>query len=677
MRGATRARAGRTPARLLGATLLVIAALTGSADARAGPSTDRPPGASAARLSAELDRTLASLPRGERLTVIVTMRPQRAPGRRSALSRSRRVRRAVARLHREAARTQRAIRRQLANGVAQGGVRRFESLWIFNGLIIRADESTIRELAARPDVAAVDENARLAAPAAEPGSSAPEPNIGLTRAPVLWEQGITGEGVVVASLDTGVDVAHPDLSARWRGGTNSWFDPSGEHPTTPVDVSGHGTSTMGVIVGGDAGGTAIGVAPGAKWIAAKIFNDRGVATSAGIHQAFQWVLDPDGDPATADAPNVLNNSWLLGAPGCDLSFELDLENLRAAGILPVFAAGNSGPGASTSVSPANNPAAFAVGAIDNEGAIAPSSSRGPSACGEPSTTSPELVAPGVGIRSSDLFGGWHTDSGTSLAAPHVAGALALLAEVQPGLSANRQTAALEGGVVDLGEPGADNDFGWGALDVSGSYEWLAAPPDFELSASPAWARAWPGGSAEYTVSADALHGFDHDVSLSLSGLDISEASWGFSPATIAGGDGSSQLVVSPAPTIAPGRYRLGISGTDGELIRGAEVILRVPAPRDFSLSVAPRDASVARGESASFQVTVIGLGPFPGRVRLSASGVPPLARATFSPRRLRAGESSTLTVRTRRRTPTGSYVVEITGTTPGVAHRQEVTLTVR
>ena len=662
MRGVTRAPASRARATLLAATVLVFATLTGSADA--------------ARLSPELRHALASLPRGEPLTVIVTMRAQRAPGRPPALSRGGRVRRAVSRLHHEATRTQRAIRRQLAGGVEAGGVRRFEPLWIFNGLIVRADETTIRELAARPDVAAVDENARLAAPAAEPGGAAPEPNIGLTGAPALWAQGITGEGVVVASLDTGVDVTHPDLASRWRGGANSWFDPSGEHPTTPVDVSGHGTSTMGVIVGGDAGGTAIGMAPGAKWIAAKIFNDYGVATAAGIHQAFQWVLDPDLDPATADAPSVLNDSWLLGAPGCDLSFELDLENLRAAGILPVFAAGNSGPGASTSVSPANNPAAFAVGAIDNDGEIAPSSSRGPSACGEPSTTFPELTAPGVGITSSDLFGGWRTQSGTSLAAPHVVGALALLAEAYPGLSVNRQTAALEGGAVDLGEPGADADFGWGRLDVPGSYDWLATPPEFELSASPALARAGPGGSAEYTVSAEALHGFDHDISLSLSGLSASQASWAFSPETIAGGGGGAQLVVTPAPTIEPGRYRLIISGSDGELTRTADVVLRVPAPHDFSLSVTPADSTVARGESTSFQVTVAALGRPPGRITLSASGVPPRARATFSPRRLLAGESSTVTVSTRRRTPPGSYALEITGTTASVAHAQTVTLTV-
>ena len=162
-------------------------------------------------------------------------------------------------------------------------------------------------------------------------------------------------------MDTGVDTTSPDVAAAWRGGSNSWYDPSGEH-ATPVDVNGHGTWTMGVMVGGATGGTSVGVAPGSKWIAAKIFNDHNQATTAGIHQSFQWLLDPDANPATHDAPNVVNDSWTMAAFGaCDLEFQLDLQSLRAAGIVPVFAAGNSGPLGGTDFSPSNYPEAFAVG----------------------------------------------------------------------------------------------------------------------------------------------------------------------------------------------------------------------------------------------------------------------------------------------------------------------------
>ena len=223
-------------------------------------------------------------------------------------------------------------------------------------------------------------------------------------APALWQLGFQGQGVVVANMDSGVSVSHPDLAAQWRGGTNSWFDPYGEHPTSPSDLTGHGTATMGVMVGRDAGGTNIGVAPLAQWIAVKIFDDQGQATATAIHLGFQWLLDPDGDPSTPDAPQVVNNSWSIGNTDCDLAFQLDLQALRAADIVPVFSAGNTGPGDATSVSPANNPEAFAVGATDNVDQIYIDSARGPSACGEPATFYPEMVAPGVEIRTTDLCG---------------------------------------------------------------------------------------------------------------------------------------------------------------------------------------------------------------------------------------------------------------------------------
>jgi Subtilase family len=135
---------------------------------------------------------------------------------------------------------------------------------------------------------------------------------------------------------------------------------------------------MGVMVGGDAGGSSVGIAPDATWIAVKIFNDRGTATSSGIHQGFQWLLDPDGNPATADAPDVVNDSWTMSTSGCLLDFQPDLANLRTAGVLPVFAAGNYGPLSGSARSPANNPEAFAVGATNDMDAIYSYSSRGPS-----------------------------------------------------------------------------------------------------------------------------------------------------------------------------------------------------------------------------------------------------------------------------------------------------------
>jgi subtilisin family serine protease len=638
------------------------------------------PAGAGASLTPGLRADLRSLAPGKRITVIVTMRHQAAVDAGGALTRRARVLGATRLLRDVAATSQKPLRRVLARRAAEGKVKRVVPFWVFDGLAVTATADVVRSLAARPDVAKVSENTTLAVPAAArmAAGTPVEPNVSVVNAPAMWDAGFRGQGVVVASLDTGVDVTHPDLAGSWRGGANSWFDPNGEHTSTPTDVDGHGTSTMGVIVGGAAGGSAIGVAPGAQWIAAKIFNDHGVATAAGIHQAFQWVLDPDRNPATADAPSVVNNSWTLSSAGCDLSFQLDLRSLRAAGILPVFAAGNAGPGSATSVSPGNNPEAFAVGAVDVTGAIDSSTSRGPSSCGEPPTVFPELVAPGVNVRSADLFQSWRSLTGTSMAAPHVSGALALLASASPGTSPDRQASALQLGAVDLGAAGPDDVFGSGELNVSGAYSWLQFAPDFTVSASPASSSTAPGGTATYDVSVGSLHGFGGDVSLSLAGLTPAQAGWSFSPAVVGGGSGTARLTVTTAAGIAPGSYPLRISGAGGGMTRTATVSLEITGgPPDFTLAANPPALTVSRGATATFLVDVGAKNGFAGSVTLAAAGVPTGAKATFLPNPLTGSGRSTLSVKTVTTTRAGSYTLTITGTSGALRHQATVKLTVR
>lgn len=428
------------------------------------------------RIQPEVRAAVASMDDEDMITVIVTMRSQADLSNIQANSRRDLIRQVITILQNKANATQLHIRALLEQKKSTGEVADYESFWVFNGLVVTAKASVIDELAARPEIEMITPNEidviEATNPAISTALSTAEANLSVVNAPDLWDLGYQGQGIVVANLDSGVDYTHPDLSARWRGGSNSWFDPYGQHPSTPTDRTGHGTWTMGAMVGGDSGGTDIGLAPGAQWIAAKIFNDSGSATAAAIHAAFQWALDPDGNPGTADTPHVVNNSWTNSSGVCDLEFELDLQALRAVGILPVFAAGNAGPASGTSRSPANNPSAFAVGNTTNSDAIYFESSRGPSACGEPATIYPEMVAPGFSIHTTDLYGLYTYVTGTSLSAPHVSGALALLLSADANLTALDQQEALLNGAVDLDPAGPDNDYGYGRLDLLAAYQWL-------------------------------------------------------------------------------------------------------------------------------------------------------------------------------------------------------------
>jgi subtilisin family serine protease len=390
----------------------------------------------------------------------------------SAISREQRLQATISQLRRNAEIAQAPLRAWLRSREVEGRAENVTAYWIFNGLALTAPPEVILQIAARPDVTRISLDEVILAP--PPHNSithtlSAQDNLSLIGAPEAWARGFTGQGVVVALLDSGVDMTHPQLAARWRGGSNSWFDPNGEHPDAPFDVNGHGTQTLGVILGDDADGSHIGVAPEAQWIAAKIFNDRDRATTSGIHQALQWVLDPDGNPATPDTPHVLNNSWSFVNARCDPEFADDLRALRAAGTLPVFAAG-----VRDSVSPANTPEAFAVGALAGADLLSADSPRGPSACSEV-TIFPHLVAPGANILTTDRFGLYNRFEGTSLAAAHVSGALALLLSADPSLSAEAQEKLLIETAVDLGEPGPDSKFGYGRLNVAAALERVLGP----------------------------------------------------------------------------------------------------------------------------------------------------------------------------------------------------------
>jgi len=388
---------------------------------------------------------------------------------------------------------QACLLQQIEHLSTDGHVTAYCSFWIFNGLAATVDRQALETIASRDDVAwiALDRhrqwlNTPFPTPTPQPPTPTPprtatatpvagglEWNVAHINADDVWEElGITGEGVVVANIDTGVFYTHPALAPRYRGYQNgsfdhnyNWFDATGYYPTTPTDGHGHGTHTMGTIVGQD-GENKIGVATGAQWIAVKALDDWGYGWDSDIHAAFQWILAPtalDGsNPDPSRAPAAVNNSW--GSDfGADTEFQADVQALLSAGIVPVFSAGNDGPASGTIGSPASYPESLSVAATDRYDAIAWFSSRGPSPL--TSEIKPDLAAPGVGVRSCWRGGGYTTRSGTSMAAPHVTGLVALMLQANPTLTVAQIETAIKEAAVDLGSHGPDYTYGQGRIDA--------------------------------------------------------------------------------------------------------------------------------------------------------------------------------------------------------------------
>lgn len=339
------------------------------------------------------------------------------------------------------------------------------AFWVADAIWARVEARQLAALAEWPEVRAVRGNAPLHAvlppahPTAAKQTTAVEWGVQRVNAPAAWARGALGQGVVIAGQDTGYQWNHPALRDRYRGwnGTTAshhhhWHDaihaiigsgsnPCGLDATAPCDDNNHGTHTMGTMVGDDGGGNQIGVAPQAKWIGCRNM-ERGNGTPATYLECFQWFMAPTdlsgGNPDPGLAPHIINNSW--GCPpeeGCTQVAMLQqaVDNLRAAGILVVVSAGNSGSGCgSIDTAPAPYPSSFTVGASNSSDLIASFSSRGPATVdGVNFILKPDITGPGVTIRSSIRGGGYGNSSGTSMAGPHVAGVAALLLSAHPQL----------------------------------------------------------------------------------------------------------------------------------------------------------------------------------------------------------------------------------------------------
>ncbi len=315
---------------------------------------------------------------------------------------------------------------------------------------------------------------RAAAALIEPEQPAAEWGVAKINAPAAWANGIDGAGVTVGIVDTGLDAAHPAIKPHYRGTQAdgsmvhdyNWFDPF-TRSAAAFDDGDHGTHVAGSAAGGtDA--KAIGVAPGAKIIAAKAINGSGYNTTAATLQALQFMLAPTRTDGTAADPtkgaDVVNNSW-GNANKADDTFIESFAALKAAGIEVVSAAGNDGPREGTVSPPGSYPGYLSVAATTESDKVASFSSRGPSKFASPEEMTPNVAAPGAGIVSAVPGGRYQRMSGTSMASPHVAGAVALMLQAHPQATHEQIVEALTKTAVDIDKPGPDNAAGFGRIDV--------------------------------------------------------------------------------------------------------------------------------------------------------------------------------------------------------------------
>ncbi|HNB52101.1 MAG TPA: S8 family serine peptidase, partial [Anaerolineales bacterium] len=417
----------------------------------------------------------------------------------------------------------------------------YKPYWVANMIWVRGDMSVVQAMAQRTDVDHLYANPTIhiedlpqneASVPDDPSTI--EWNILMVNADDVWAAGVSGQGVVIGGQDTGYDWDHPALKNHYRGWNGStadhnynWFDAIGGNgpcpdPTVPCDDYGHGTHTMGTMVGDDGGSNQIGMAPGAKWIGCRNM-DNGNGTPATYSACYQFFIAPTdvngNNPDPAMAPDVINNSW--GCPaseGCNANSLLTIvQAVRAAGIVTVHSAGNDGSSCST----VNTPSAiyeesFSVGSTTSSNTMSGFSSRGPVTVDGSNRLKPNVSAPGSSVRSSIPGTGYTTMSGTSMAGPHVAGLVALLISGTPSLAGQvdtlediiEQTAVTVtvnppqvcGGISSNTIP--NNTYGWGRIDALAAYQlslnYAAEVIDISKTASADYVA--PGDILTYTLN---------------------------------------------------------------------------------------------------------------------------------------------------------------------------------
>jgi subtilisin family serine protease len=406
---------------------------------------------------------LPSLPPGGTLRVLVDLDEQvdlerlgRTLARRNLTKRERRAA-VIAALDAVAAKSRERLRPVLERMEREGLVRSWRGFTIVNRLLVEATPAGIEALARRREVVAiVPETEAREAVLARAAAQRPEGTswgVAAIGAGEAWRMGLDGTGVVVGLIDSGATAVHEQLAPSYRGGESSWLDPAGGSASPRDTHLGHGTGVLSCAVGANTAGVTLGVAPRAQWIACAGL-PQGRSNNVLLTICADWML-------TVGRPDVLLAAWILPAEGCDRSFQPLVDAWRAAEILPVFPAGNHGPGERTDRSPANyadlypgGRAALSIGGLGRDGGPWEKTSRGPGACGGP-------VFPALSAPAEDLVTAFPLSSstyrraqGTSFAAGLAAGAVALLLQRHPEASVVELEDALTGGDGRLDVPRA-------------------------------------------------------------------------------------------------------------------------------------------------------------------------------------------------------------------------------
>lgn len=489
-----------------------------------------------------------------------------------------------------------------------------KTFWIVNALRVTADAATMKALAARPDVERIVPDGVYTIPKPVPTTGTAsvqgvEWNISRIRAPDAWASfGAQGDGITIASIDTGVQFDHPALVSTYRGNLGggsfrhdyNWYDPSrtcGSPSLEPCDNVDHGTHTMGTMVGDDGGANKIGVAPGAKWIAVKGCETNDCSTES-LLAAGEWVLAPTDlnglNPRADLRPHIVNNSW--GSASGDPFYEGIVDAWLAAGIFPAFSSGNDGPGCSSSGSPGDYAATYSSGAFDSAGAIADFSGRGPAAVD--GSVKPNLAAPGVDVRSSIPGNGYTAYSGTSMASPHTAATVALMWSAAPSLVGDiaATRALLDQTAVDTadrtcgGSSSNNNVWGEGRLDAYAAVELSPRGPVGTLIGritNSSDGSAVPGATvraAGVTTRTSSSNGTgNYSMTLPIGAYDVTISAFGFTSRTFS-----------------------AVSITEDDTTRRNAALL--PAPR-YQLSGYVRDAAGAPLANATVRISNTPLAP--------------------------------------------------------------------